>query len=73
MSEYILERLATFESDDHRVEAGQRTLADFNFGRGVYGIGRLDRDSEGLLLLSDDPAWTDRLLNPRRMRDNCGF
>jgi len=45
---------------------GQRTLAEFAFGRGVYGIGRLDRDSEGLLLLSDDPAWTDRLLNPRR-------
>lgn len=45
---------------------GQRTLAEFGFGRAVYGIGRLDRDSEGLLLLSDDPAWTDRLLNPRR-------
>jgi len=45
---------------------GQRTLAEFGFGRGVYGIGRLDRDSEGLLLLSDDPSWTDRLLNPLR-------
>ena len=45
---------------------GQRTLAEFGFARGVYGIGRLDRDSEGLLLLSDDPGWTDRLLNPRR-------
>lgn len=45
---------------------GQRTLAEFRFPRGVYGIGRLDHDSEGLLLLSDDPAWTDRLLNPRR-------
>jgi 23S rRNA pseudouridine2457 synthase len=44
---------------------GQHTLADFGFARGVYGIGRLDRDSEGLLLLSDDPGWTDRLLNPR--------
>jgi 23S rRNA pseudouridine2457 synthase len=44
---------------------GQRTLAEFGFARGVYGIGRLDRDSEGLLLLSDDPAWTDRLLHPR--------
>ncbi len=45
---------------------GQRTLAEFGFGRGVYPIGRLDRDSEGLLLLSDEAAWTDRLLNPRR-------
>jgi 23S rRNA pseudouridine2457 synthase len=32
----------------------------------VYSIGRLDRDSEGLLLLSDEARWTDRLLNPRR-------
>jgi 23S rRNA pseudouridine2457 synthase len=45
---------------------GQRVLAEFGFPRGVYGIGRLDRDSEGLLLLREDPAWTDRLLNPRR-------
>ena len=44
---------------------GQRTLAEFGFGRGVYPIGRLDRDSEGLLLLSDEAVWTDRLLNPR--------
>ena len=43
---------------------GQRTLAEFGFGRGIYGIGRLDRDSEGLLLLSDEPRWTDALLNP---------
>lgn len=43
-----------------------RTLAEFDFPPQVYGIGRLDRDSEGLLLLSDEPQWTDRLLNPRR-------
>lgn len=45
---------------------GQRTLAEFGFPAGVYPIGRLDRDSEGLLLLSDEPAWTARLLEPRR-------
>jgi len=44
----------------------QRTLADYGFAPGVYGIGRLDRDSEGLLLLSDEAVWTDRLLNPKR-------
>lgn len=43
-----------------------RTLAEFGFGPGVYGIGRLDRDSEGLLLLSDEGVWTDRLLDPKR-------
>jgi 23S rRNA pseudouridine2457 synthase len=41
------------------------TLADFSFPRNVYPIGRLDRDSEGLLLLSDEKAIVDRLLNPR--------
>jgi 23S rRNA pseudouridine2457 synthase len=45
---------------------GQRTLAEFGFARGVYGIGRLDRDSEGLLLLSDEPDWTHRLLDPNQ-------
>jgi 23S rRNA pseudouridine2457 synthase len=43
-----------------------RTLAEFGFPPHVYPIGRLDRDSEGLLLLSDEARWTDRLLNPRR-------
>ena len=45
--------------------AGQRTLAEFGLPAGVYPIGRLDRDSEGLLLLSDEPALVDRLLHPR--------
>jgi 23S rRNA pseudouridine2457 synthase len=47
-------------------QPGQRTLAEFGFPAGVYPIGRLDRDSEGLILLSDEAHWTDKLLNPRR-------
>lgn len=43
-----------------------RPLGEFGFPPGVYPIGRLDADSEGLLLLSDEPGWNDRLLNPRR-------
>jgi len=44
---------------------GQRTLAECNLPPGVYPLGRLDRDSEGLLLLSDERALVDRLLHPR--------
>jgi 23S rRNA pseudouridine2457 synthase len=42
-----------------------RTLAEFGLPPDVYPIGRLDRDSEGLLLLSDEAQWNDLLLNPR--------
>ena len=45
--------------------AGQRTLAEFGFPKNVYSIGRLDADSEGLLLLSDEAALNQKLLHPR--------
>ncbi|QYM80065.1 pseudouridine synthase [Horticoccus luteus] len=41
-----------------------RTLADFNFPPAVYPLGRLDADSEGLLLLADEPGLNARLLDP---------
>ena len=41
-----------------------RTLAAFDFPKGVYPIGRLDAESEGLLLLSDEPALNAQLLHP---------
>jgi 23S rRNA pseudouridine2457 synthase len=44
---------------------GQRTLADFGLPSEVYPLGRLDADSEGLLLLSDEPGWNERLLHPK--------
>jgi 23S rRNA pseudouridine2457 synthase len=43
-----------------------RTLAEFAFPKGVYPIGRLDADSEGLLLLSDEAGLNTRLLDPER-------
>jgi 23S rRNA pseudouridine2457 synthase len=46
-------------------QPGQRTLADFGFPVNVYPLGRLDMDSEGLLLLSDEAGLNDRLLNPK--------
>ena len=48
-----------------RREAGRRTLADHVDVRGVYPAGRLDTDSEGLLLLTDDGALQARISNPR--------
>ena len=48
---------------------GQRTLAGFGLPKHVYPIGRLDADSEGLLLLSDEPEWNDRLLHPRHAHE----
>jgi len=44
---------------------GHRTLAEFGFPPGVYAAGRLDHDSEGLLLLTDDGALAHRLTDPR--------
>jgi 23S rRNA pseudouridine2457 synthase len=44
--------------------SANRPLAEFNFPKNVYPIGRLDADSEGLLLLSDEPAWNEKLLHP---------
>lgn len=45
---------------------GQRTLAEFGFPKNVYPLGRLDYDSEGLILLSDEPGLNTWLLDPRR-------
>lgn len=44
--------------------SANRPLADFGFPKNVYPIGRLDADSEGLLLLSDEAQWNNRLLDP---------
>ena len=46
-------------------EPGKRTLADCVDVRGVYPAGRLDTDSEGLLLLTDDGALQARIADPR--------
>ena len=66
-------------------EANQRTLAEFKFPKGVYAAGRLDKDSEGLLLLTDDGPLKHKLLHPnknhkktfldmyRQFLPHCGF
>lgn len=46
-------------------QPGQRTFAEFGFPKDVFPIGRLDQDSEGLILLGNEREWVDRLLDPR--------
>lgn len=46
-----------------------RTLAEFGFPKGIYPIGRLDADSEGLLLLSDEAELNQKLLHPKHAHE----
>ncbi len=52
--------LSQFTAND----SNHRTLTEFRFPKNIYSIGRLDADSEGLLLLSDEKDLTEKLLEP---------
>lgn len=44
---------------------GQTLASLFHFPKTVYPVGRLDKDSEGLLIITDDKWLNNQLLNPR--------
>lgn len=52
-------------TDRGNAEGPRRTLSDFIDLPGVYPAGRLDRDSEGLMLLTDDGKLQARIADPR--------
>ncbi len=55
-------------------EQARPTLSSIhNFPKDVYPVGRLDRDSEGLLLITNDKALTDYLLNPKNKHEREYF
>ncbi len=52
--------LSQFTSSD-----GRASLSLFNFPKDCYPVGRLDYDSEGLLIITDDKSLNRKLLNPK--------
>ncbi|MBU6370812.1 MAG: rRNA pseudouridine synthase [Patescibacteria group bacterium] len=49
----------------HKQRKGEKDIASEVKLPGMFPVGRLDKDSEGLILLTDDGRITDKLLNPK--------
>lgn len=65
MNRYILFHKPYGVLSQFTPEDGARSLSEFNLPAGVYAAGRLDKDSEGLLLLTNDGPLIEKLLNPK--------
>ncbi len=64
---YIIYKPFGMLSQFSREHESHLTLADLemDFDKDIYPVGRLDKDSEGLLILTNDKKLTDALLNPK--------
>ena len=60
--------LSQFTSDNPELNA-RDNLSFFNLPSDVYACGRLDKDSEGLLLLTNDGPLIEKLLNPKSEKE----
>jgi 23S rRNA pseudouridine2457 synthase len=54
-------------------ETGDKTLKEFNFPPEVYAAGRLDKDSEGLLILTNDGVFNQQLTNPKSNKEKTYY
>ena len=61
--------ISQFTSDDQ----SKTTLKSFGFPNDVYPVGRLDEDSEGLLLLSNDKSFVSKILEPFKGHERSYF
>ncbi|CAA6830459.1 MAG: Ribosomal large subunit pseudouridine synthase E (EC [uncultured Aureispira sp.] len=63
---YVIYKPFGMLSQFSKEEASNVTLADLKmtFDKDIYPVGRLDKDSEGLLILTNDKKLTDTLLKP---------
>lgn len=65
MSRYILFHKPYGVLSQFTPEDGAKSLMEYKLPKDVYPAGRLDKDSEGLLLLTDDGPLIEKLLNPK--------
>lgn len=57
--------LSQFTDEQNNSEKQRQTLADYINISNIYAAGRLDKDSEGLLLLTDDGKLQQRICEPK--------